>query len=580
MYKTISTVDSLMAFNYRVLTNGNIPEITQGIKDEDLRQILTFNKIFHNNMNEMYQKYHMIDKTRDYADLLDHYVDNIRGVVVILEAIHKYLNITTVDTFERRLATKNAVGNALITTLCTPQEAKNYRFDNNTIYYITYCGPSLIQISYIDPLRSIYDRPLTHMKFKFRELYPVVPAVRSYVESLTGNATIAARVTTNLDTDIVTKVEYDGVQGAMHQLMNIFPRSLIISNPYLYIDDLIQYTSMYCKDVDEARSYQTMDINKLFWKDKLIVFPNDSFDEYLQFLSEAANNKYTRAIYLTLYRIGNDPDIYYILKDAVSKGISVYVNIELCATGEDVNKFWMKEMSTIGIHVSTYAIGKLKVHSKLTLVTFENGQSIAQVGTGNFHTKTTKQYTDLCLLTSDPNICKQIESLFHLFMGEKHIDFDGDLLVTRYNARENLINLIRTEAFRGVNGYIAIKCNSLDDKQIIVELEKAANTGVKIDLIIRGICTWIPQTPNVMVKSIIWDKLEHSRVYCFGKVNPIMYIGSLDLMTNKINNRIETLVKIKDPDIVIAVGKYLNTYITNTNESWIQRTDGSYTKEV
>ena len=154
-------------------------------------------------------------------------------------------------------------------------------------------------------------------------------------------------------------------------------------------------------------------------------------------------------------------------------------------------------------------------------------------------------------------------------------------MVARNNGRDELIKLIRREAKLGENGYIAFKCNALDDDEIAMHLDKAAANNCQIDLIVRGVCTWVPDQigNNVRIKSIVWDKLEHSRVYCFGSFNPTMYIGSLDLVTNKLDRRIETLVRILDPDILDDLCDYLNHYITNASNSWVLLRSGEYRKE-
>jgi polyphosphate kinase len=170
--------------------------------------------------------------------------------------------------------------------------------------------------------------------------------------------------------------------------------------------------------------------------------------------------------------------------------------------------------------------------------------------------------------------------VFQIFHGFEDQKFDKDLLVTRYNARKRLVKLIDREADKGFGGYISMKCNALDDSELIEHLDNAASKGCKIDLIVRGVCTWCPgDNKNATVRSVVWDKLEHSRVYCFGRENPAVYLGSLDPVTHKLDKRIETLVRIKDPDIIIQVCKYLNRYIANSKHSWIQGPTGYYMEE-
>lgn len=358
----------------------------------------------------------------------------------------------------------------------------------------------------------------------------------------------------------------------------------------------VEYIRMHIRVVDEIKSFisfsqlgekrelpnhRAISIRDIFERDHLAEYPRDSFDEYLHLLREAAWSKDVEAIYVTLYRIGDDDTIFRILKTAVQNGIFVHVNIELKASGEEfVNTKWMDQMIEAGIHVTTYASGELKVHCKLTLVTFKSGKAITQIGTGNYHTKTTSQYTDLSLVTSDPEICSSALKLFSILQGYSRQTFDNQFLVSRYNVRQRLVKLIDREGKKGVKGYIAMKCNALDDDEIIEHLESAAVKGCRMDLVVRGVCTWVPSgLPHVKIRSIVWDKLEHSRVYCFSSNNPTIYIGSMDLVTKKMDKRIETLIRVKDPDVAIQICNYMNRYITNTKNSWIQTESGIYVKE-
>lgn len=347
-----------------------------------------------------------------------------------------------------------------------------------------------------------------------------------------------------------------------------------------YLTDLVDKKCV--REKKEIASCRPIRIRDIFDRDQLAEYPKHSFDEYLHLLQEASQNESVDSIYVTLYRIGEDDTIYNILKSAVENGIYVHVNIELCASGEEeINKKWMNLMRDAGIHVTTYKSGKFKVHSKLTLIVFKNGRAITQIGTGNYHTKTTSQYTDLSLITSDPSICLAALNVFKILDDKPAAPFDKKFLVSRYNARQRITKLIDREAKKGKNGYIAMKCNALDDDKIIEHLEAAADKGCHMDLIVRGVCTWVPNKihEHLKIRSIVWDKLEHSRVYCFGKDNPTIYIGSMDLVKKKINKRIETLVMIRDPDVLIQICNYLNRYITNTSNSWIQTESGIYVKE-
>lgn len=589
----ISFTRSLLEFNRRVLYSGNV---SCNIKYtfEEIKEKLFFNKIFLSNMKEMFEKYDMEELIEDYNELLDTYMKNVS---IIKRNICKINNKITFaneygDSFEQRLIIKSMIDGEIITkrfygTIEDISRKINFRmieYGLNNIYYITFEPDGAINLSFINSSSKVYKDVMkcefTNHTTYWSTIYNIVRYLNGKLDGITIPITV-----THIDNRII-KIEYDHNDDKwIYKLMNrLFPSAVIFRNNYLYTDDLESIIDCnITKKKNTIQQYRSFNFNSIFKKDYLIEYPKDSFDQYLQLLNMAAHNNSVSEIYMTLYRIGDNPAIYYILKDAVSNGIKVFVNIELYASGEyDINSMWMREMHNIGIKVSTYMRGELKVHSKLTLVRFNNNKSIAQIGTGNYHTKTTSQYTDLSLITSDNDICNQVKCVFDILLEKRNqYDFNNNVLVTRYNCRETLIDLIRKESVKGSKGYIAMKCNSLDDPEIIEELDKASQNGCKIVGIIRGVCTWIPDTlgGNVKIKSIVWDKLEHSRIYCFGRLNPTIYIGSLDPIKNKIDKRIETLVKIKDPDITMRLCKYLNKYIVNTRDSWLLTDCGMYIKE-
>jgi polyphosphate kinase len=180
----------------------------------------------------------------------------------------------------------------------------------------------------------------------------------------------------------------------------------------------------------------------------------------------------------------------------------------------------------------------------------------------------------------DESICKNVKEVFNLITYSSKSDkvnFDKNLLVSKFNMRQQLEKLIMEQAELGPDGFINIKCNSLNDERFILLLEGAASKGCIIKLIVRGMCTWVPEkylNKNVTITSVVWDKLEHSRVYCFGIINPTIYIGSADLVTSKLDNRIETLVRIKSADILGEMCNYLKRYIINENAWTMTVTDG------
>jgi polyphosphate kinase len=579
--KMTTAIQSLMQFNKRVLESGEVTD-NDIYTLENLKNKLFFNKVFTNNMDEVFRKYSYIDIIDEYINLLKVYIKNIQLIKNRIENADLNIKIEDKFTFERKLMIESRIEGNIISNIYSNLKSIKYDFDNDIIYYLTQANGNCIVISYIDKSHSIYEKPLS---YKFQNYIKYWKTDESIIYSLNKkyntDSTVAIHVTSKNNNYSVIKVEYNGKEEMMRKYLNLFPYDvLIVSNPYIYIDDINYIIDTRVGTVIEEK----ITINKIqlepLKKDILIEYPQYNFNDYLQLLSLASKSDLIDSIYMTLYRIGLDPSIYNILKEAVSNGIKVQVNIELHASGEKINVFWANEMRKVGIDVTTYALGVLKVHAKLTLIKFKDGNMISQIGTGNYHTVTTTQYTDLSLVTSNLKICKYVSLLFDLFIGKRKKFFGNSFLITKLNAKYELLNLINRESDLGINGYIAIKCNALDDDDINNALNNAAINKCNINLIIRGICTWIPDQIgyNVKIQSIIWDKLEHSRVYCFGKINPQIYIGSLDLTTDKIENRIEVLVKIIDPDIIEKLCEYMNQYIINTENSWELLRSGEYRK--
>lgn len=586
--KHLPFVRSLMEFNKRVLSQGSLED--QSYDMEKLHQKLFFNQVFMGNTHEMFQRYPDPNIMDDYIESLNEYISNVSKIINWMCHLTNDIRMGTESTFESRLMIEDFMKDCMITKWYPIQDLSleviqnDLMFVDGQICYLSLYW-DMLGVTFIDPKRSIYHNVI-HMEFPGYTMYwKTDEAICDYLNRKFGvSNTVAVKPTMSMNKGKVTKIEFNGDSMVIETIVKIFPRSaLVVSNPFIYTDDIkMILESKIKKKVSNAKpSFIHMDLEEIFKKDRLIEYPRDSFDQYLQFLDQASKHPHVKSISLTLYRIGNDPAIFYILREAASRGIDVHVNIELCASGETINTLWMDEMMRVGIRVTTYGFQQIKVHSKLTLIKFDNGRAICQIGTGNYHSKTTSQYTDLSLLTADTSICRQVESVFGILCEEETVEFDNDLLVTPYNLRNEIIKLIDKEGAKGANGYISFKCNSLDDPEISEHLKAAASNGCRMDLVVRGVCTFVPEEIGtiVRIKSIIWDKLEHSRVYCFGSVNPIMYMGSLDLVTKKIDQRIETLVKIKDPDVIIRIIDYLNKYITNTTNSWLMTSTGMYIKE-
>ena len=575
----ISFVRSLMDFQERVLAQGTPNKQKYSFKE--LKELIFFNKILISNCNEMYEKYNMDPYMETYVKLLAVYENNIHQIKEFLDKLG--VDINSDYDFEQRLLMATEIGDQIIRHRITLDSVPDYVFSTEGLHYITSLDDINLIVSYIDPKRVVYTKPLKYNGM----YYPTIQSIMQYTDEIYDaqekdpNNTFVVKLTKNGTK--VTKVECWGYDhNAIKRITSkLWKDALVIMNPYIYIDDLEQIIDEHI-DVFQKESQERSKITPLSMMDGDLLFeyPYQSFDNYLYFLKAALMDKDVKSIYIALYRIGKDPLIYYLLSDAVKRGIEVWVQLEMEARGDErLNRIWAKEFQRAGIHVLTYARGKLKVHSKITLVEYENDRSVAQIGTGNYHTKTATQYTDLNLITSDDSICKTIKTIFKGFISGNIKQSTNEDLIYMNSIRPTLYSLIDKEAVKGKNGFICIKCNSLDDDGVIEHLEEAAKVGCQIELIVRSVCTWIPEYQNVRVRSIVWDKLEHSRVWCFGRSNPTMYLGSLDLVTHKLDKRVETMVKVKSPQILRNMVDYINRYITSTEGSWIL--DGEkYVKEV
>ena len=579
----LSNIRSLMAFNRRVLEQGT-PGNPMGINDiNQLSELLFFNVVFGSNMDEMFQKYDMTKFMDEYVEMCQQRTRNINAIIHRFNMIAGDAVIVNADTFENRILFEKYRSSMEWEVVGWNDESLRQPIQNVMYHVAGDQDDKMMNVMAIYPPAAIYDAPLS-ANLNGRAFYWKTDfVIRS--ANAHGTPIMTFRVTRSNDRKSgfkITKVEYTGDPGLMQKIRSNFPDdALVISNPYLYTDDLVAIINTKVQKKETIQRCNPINLQDIFRRDQLIEYPYHSFDEYIHLLQVAANSSAVSDIYVTLYRVGSDPTIFYVLRQAVMNGIRVHVSIELFASGEDINKMWYHEMKAAGMDVITYQPGKIKVHCKLTLIQFHDGHMIAQVGTGNYHTKTTSQYTDLSFITARPELCSEIFKVFRVLKGKENQKFTSNVLVTRFNARDQLAKLINAERKKGPDGYIAFKCNALDDEEIIKHLEKAADAGCQMDLIIRGICTWLPEQINkgVTIRSIVWDKLEHSRVYAFGRVDPTLYIGSLDLVQHKLDNRIETLIRLQDPDVVLHLVEYLNRYIVNTKNSWIQTELGVYHKE-
>lgn len=294
--------------------------------------------------------------------------------------------------------------------------------------------------------------------------------------------------------------------------------------------------------------------------DFLVHFPYQTYDYVLQFLDQAADDPYVTSIYVTQYRVAKGSEVVSALVKAARRGKKVMVFVELKARfDEESNIHWAEEMKSQGINV-LYSFPGLKVHSKLALVkrtVDKSDKYYCYMATGNFNEKTAQLYSDTGLFTSDSRLTKEVKMVFNHLRDTKIKPKFKHLLVAQFNMRKYFVKLIDNEieyAKKGKKAQITLKMNSLEDKKMISKLYEASNAGVKINLIIRGICCLVPGvlglSKNIKVISIVDRYLEHSRIFIFhNDGHPKIYAGSADWMRRNLSRRIEVVFPIYDRNL-------------------------------
>ena len=324
-------------------------------------------------------------------------------------------------------------------------------------------------------------------------------------------------------------------------------------------------------------------------KDKLLSYPFDSIKPFLEMLHEAANDPQVVSVKMTLYRVARQSKVVEALIEAAENGKEVLVLVELKARFDEENNIeWSRRLEEAGCQV-IYGLDGYKVHSKLCLITrkTENGlEYITQVGTGNYNEKTARLYTDLSMMTANTEIGQEASAVFGaLAMGET-VKATKHLLVAPNCLQNKVLGMIEEEIEHAKNGedaYIGVKINSLTDKKIIDRLIQASKAGVKIDLVVRGICCLIPgvegETENIRVISIVGRYLEHSRIYIFGcGERQKLYIASADFMTRNTLRRVEVAVPIYDPDLRGQLNEMFITMLSDNQQVRELKSDGIYTR--
>ena len=340
----------------------------------------------------------------------------------------------------------------------------------------------------------------------------------------------------------------------------------------------------------------SMDENDIFSAirqgDFLLHHPYDSFLPVVDFLKTAARDPDVMAIKQTLYRVGKNPPVVQALLEAVENGKQVAVLVELKARfDEESNIGWAKMLEKEGVHV-IYGLLGLKTHSKIALVVRREGAGIRRyvhLATGNYNAVTALLYEDLGMFTCDEEIGADATDLFNYLTGYSAKKEYRKLLVAPINLRDKMEALINREiehAHNGEKAHLIFKVNSLVDKDMIKVLYRASQAGVKVDLLVRGMCCLKPGIPevseNITVISIVGRFLEHSRIYYFhnaGKEE--IYLGSADLMPRNIDWRVEVLFPVQDPKMIKHLrDQILSTYLKDNVKARLMQPDGSYRRTV
>jgi polyphosphate kinase len=315
--------------------------------------------------------------------------------------------------------------------------------------------------------------------------------------------------------------------------------------------------------------------------------PYDSFSTTVQrFIEQAAADPNVLAIKQTLYRTSGDSPIVNALIDAASAGKQVVALVEIKARfDEQANIKWARALEQAGVHV-VYGLIGLKTHCKTCLVVRREGSAIRRychVGTGNYNPKTARLYEDVGLLTAAPDIGADLTDLFNSLTGYSRKDSYRNLLVAPQGVRRGIIERIEREAAAtrdGAAGRIRLKANALVDEQVIDALYRASQAGVRVEVVVRGICALRPGDPrfseNIVVRSILGRFLEHSRIIHFRAIDEF-WIGSADMMHRNLDRRVEVMAEVKDPRLKAQLDEMFESAMNPATRCWELGPDGNWT---
>ncbi|WP_304339175.1 RNA degradosome polyphosphate kinase [Campylobacter ureolyticus] len=326
--------------------------------------------------------------------------------------------------------------------------------------------------------------------------------------------------------------------------------------------------------------FETMDKG-----DILIYHPYESFNPVEQLIKEASKDPNVVSIRMTLYRVEKNSPIVASLIDAANDGKQVTVMVELKARfDEENNLHWAKSLESAGAHV-VYGIPGFKVHAKSTQIIRKSGDKLKfymHLGTGNYNGSSSKIYTDASFFTTDERFAKDTTTFFHILSGYNKNRVLQTLSMSPMQIKERLIEMIKVEEKKGSDGHIIAKMNALVDSDMIKALSSASKAGVKIELIVRGICCLRPGIPemseNIRVISIVGKYLEHARIFYFKHSSPEIYISSADWMPRNLERRLELMTPIFNESLKNKMIDILNVQLNDTSLAFELQNDGEYVK--
>lgn len=361
-----------------------------------------------------------------------------------------------------------------------------------------------------------------------------------------------------------------------------------IDRPDLHYPKQVPHTSLHLKESETSKPADVFAAMRR--RDILLHHPYDSFSTSVQaFLEQAAADPRVQAIKQTLYRTSGDSPIVDALIDAAESGKQVLALVEIKARfDEQANISWARKLEQAGVHV-VYGIVGLKTHCKLSLVVRQEVDGLRRychIGTGNYHPRTARYYEDLGLLTANEKVGEDLTKLFNQLSGYAPKSTFKRLLVAPRSVRSGLIDRIEREIANkkaGLDARVIIKVNSMVDEAIIDSLYRASQAGVRVDVIVRGICSVRPGVPglseNITVRSILGRFLEHSRVFAFANGgDPVVYIGSADMMHRNLDRRVEALVQLGSAEDIADLIELMDRYLDPGTASWHLDADGIWTR--